>query len=355
MSDSDPKKALRGQAPGTLSQNGNLVLGSWEGIPGRANLIDIQRPYPFPLPRFLRTTRIKEWQAVEAGDSDTYIFAVLYDAKFLGMAAVDIWDRKNKQKAGFRYNFPGRRFSLPDSLKKSEVGFKAGQTELYIAIDLEAESMSLQASYHPRNASDSSFDLNLSFDMAKDTSSAFSVCLPLGLNRAMYSTKILMPCTGSMVLGGNRRNFESEKTLGILDNHKGYYPYNLHYDWVTGFGFEPSGRKIGFNLTDNQVKDQLHYNENRLWIGSAIHSLPPIRITRPYGRSEPWIIQDTEGMVDLVFHPEVSHDIKMNLGIADVDYAGPFGRFEGSLKSSSGEKIDVSKLYGMGEDKNLRL
>jgi hypothetical protein len=45
----------------------------------------------------------------------------------------------------------------------------------------------------------------------------------------------------------------------------------------------------------------------------------------------------------------------MNLGIADVDYAGPFGRFEGSLKSSSGEKIDVSKLYGMGEDKNLRL
>jgi hypothetical protein len=42
---------------------------------------------------------------------------VLYDAKFLGMAAVDIWDRKNKQKAGFRYNFPGRRFSLPDSLK----------------------------------------------------------------------------------------------------------------------------------------------------------------------------------------------------------------------------------------------
>jgi hypothetical protein len=60
-------------------------------------------------------------------------------------------------------------------------------------------------------------------------------------------------------------------------------------------------------------------------------------------------------MVDLIFHPEVPHDITMRLGLADVDYIGPFGRFEGSLRSSSGEKIDASRLYGMGEDKNLRL
>lgn len=355
MSDLEQQKALRGQAPGALSQGGELVLGSWEGIPGRANLIDVKRPYPFPLPRFLRSMRIKEWQAVEVGDSDTFIFAVLYDAKFLGMAAVDIWDRKNKQKAGFRCNFPERRFSLPDSLEKSQVGFKSGHRELSISIDIEAGSMRLTASNHPKKTTDSSFDLDLSFNLTKETSSAFSVCLPLGLNRAMYSTKILMPCGGSLVLDGNRRDLKIEKTLGILDDHKGYYPYHLHYDWATGFGIEPSGRRIGFNLTDNQVKDQLRYNENRLWIGSAIHSLPPIRITRPYGRNEPWIIQDTEGMVDLIFHPEVSHDIKMNLGLADVDYAGPFGRFEGSLRSSSGEKIDASKLYGMGEDKNLRL
>ncbi|MDD3981285.1 MAG: DUF2804 domain-containing protein [Spirochaetia bacterium] len=355
MSDSEQQKALRGQAPGELCQDGSLVLGSWEGIPGRANLIDVHRPYHYPLPRFLRGSRIKEWQAIQAGNADCFIFAVFYDAKYLGMVSVDIWDRKNKRKAGFRHNFPGRRFTLPESLEKSHLSHSSGHRTLSLSIDMEAETMRLQASNHPKNKSDFSFDLDLSFALDKDSSPAFSVCLPLGLNRAMYSTKILMPCSGSLVLDGERRELAAEKTLGVLDDHKGYYPYRLHYDWVTGFGIEPSGRRVGFNLTDNQVKDQLRYNENRLWIGSAVHTLPPIRITRPYGRSEPWIIQDTQGMVDLIFHPEVPHDITMNLGLADIDYSGPFGRFEGILRSSSGEKIDASRLYGMGEDKNLRL
>ncbi|MDX9826121.1 MAG: DUF2804 domain-containing protein [Spirochaetia bacterium] len=355
MSDPQLLDALRGSAPPALVQDGALVLGSWEGIPGKANLIDVRRPYHYPLPRFLSSTRIKEWQAIQAQDADTFIFAVLYDAKYLGMASIDIWDKRGKKKAGFRHNFPGRRFSLPASLEKTETAFRSGSSELSISIDLQAGRMRLLASSRPRKTSDSSFEADLSFDLSKEESSAFSVCLPLGLHRAMYSTKILMPCSGRLVMEGETRRFEKETALGILDDHKGYYPYRLHYDWVTGFGVEDSGRRVGFNLTDNQVKDQQRYNENRLWIGSAIHTLPPIRITRPYGRAEPWIIQDTEGMVDLIFHPEVPHDISMSLGLADIDYAGPFGRFEGSLRSSSGEKINVSKLYGMGEDKNLRL
>ncbi len=346
---------MRGTAPPALVRDGSLVLGSWEGIPGKANLIDVHRPYHYPIPRFLRSYRIKEWQSIQAGDPDNFVFAVLYDAKFIGMASVDIWDRAGRKKAGFRQTFPGRRFSLPASLEKSEIGIKAGHRELSISVDIEAASLRLKASNRPRRASAAAFDLDLSFDMREDSSSAFSVCLPLGLNRAMYSTKILMPCSGSLELDGELRRLGAENALGILDDHKGYYPYHLHYDWVTGFGVDSSGRRIGLNLTDNQVKDQARYNENRLWVGNAVHALPPIRITRPYGHAEPWVIQDTEGMVDLVFHPEAPHDIRLRLGLADVDYSGPFGRFEGRLRSPSGEKVDASKLYGMGEDKNLRL
>jgi len=45
----------------------------------------------------------------------------------------------------------------------------------------------------------------------------------------------------------------------------------------------------------------------------------------------------------------------VKLGIAEIDYAGPFGRFEGRLRSPSGESIHASMLYGMGEDKNVRM
>jgi hypothetical protein len=202
---------------------------------------------------------------------------------------------------------------------------------------------------------DDAMNLDLKFELSKEACSPFSVCLPLGLNRAMYSTKILMPCSGTLFSSGRVHHFDPANATGILDDHKGYYPYRLHYDWITSFGMDASGRRVGFNLTDNQVKDQARYNENRLWIDGFIHSLPPVKITRSHGRESPWIIQDTEGMVDLVFHPEVSHDIKVKLGIVEIDYAGPFGRFEGRLRSPTGESIEASRLYGMGEDKNVRL
>lgn len=353
---------LRGSAPEKLVRGGVPLLGSWEGVPDSANLIDVRRPYSFPLPRFLRRLRLKEWQAVQACDKDWFVFVVLYDAKFLSMASVDVWNRKNKQKGGFRRMFLGSRFSLPQSLSLGDVSFRAGGAGLSLRVDAAANSLELKAFFRApktrggaKSPEKPSFDLALRFDLSAGKCAPFSVCLPLGLNRAMYSTKMLMPCSGSIGFGSDRHDFDPAAASGILDDHKGYYPYRLHYDWVTGLGIDASGRRIAFNLTDNQVKDQTRYNENRLWIDTALHRLPPVKITRPYGRDSAWIIQDTEGLVDLVFYPEAAHDTKMNFGVADIDYSGPFGRFEGKLISPEGETVAASRLYGMGEDKNLRL
>ena len=128
----------------------------------------------------------------------------------------------------------------------------------------------------------------------------------------------------------------------------------MRYDWVSGFGIDAKGRRVGFNLTDNQVKDQVKYNENCLWINNKIYSLPPVRVTRPAGPGGEWIIQDLEGMVDLVFVPSVANDIKLNAGLIAVDYHGPFGSFRGIIKNGSGEKIDAECLFGAGEQKYLR-
>lgn len=360
MSDLLPAGPSSGPASGTsppeaLVRDGSIVLGSWNGIPGAMNLLDIRHPYHYPLPRFLKRLRLKEWQAIEAGDDDWFLLAVLYDAKFLTMAAVDIWDRKEKKKYGFRHIFPGSRFSLPNNLGFSETRATAEGDHISIRVDPEMSCLNLRASSRSRKRSRESFELDLRFDLSREACAPFSVCHPLGLNRAMYSTKILMPCSGRITLAGSEHDFDPASASGILDDHKGFYPYRLHYDWITGFGIDGSGRRIGFNLTDNQVKDQVRYNENRLWIDTVAHPFPPVKITRPYGRESAWVIQDTEGMVDLLFHPEVSHDIQVKLGIAQIDYAGPFGRYEGRLRTPAGEVINASILYGMGEDKSVRL
>jgi hypothetical protein len=343
-------------APDALVQDGKLILGSWKGIPGKANLLDTKRPYHYPLPLFLKRLRLKEWRAIQAGDSSWFMMVVLYDAKFLSMASIDLWDKANKRKFGLRHIFPGSRFTISENLLPSHTQAHTGRDIISMSINSDLSVLKIRASSMSRKRNgESDLNLDLELPLSKDTSSAFSVCLPFGLNRAMYSTKMLSSCSGMISVQGQDHHFDPASSIAVFDDHKGYYPYRLHYDWATGFGIDRAGRRVGFNLTDNQVKDQVKYNENRLWIGTDVFALPPIKITRPYGNKSAWIIQDTEGMVDLVFIPEVSHDIRMKMGIADIDYVGPFGRFEGSIHSSLGDKIDASVLYGMGEDKNVRL
>jgi len=143
--------------------------------------------------------------------------------------------------------------------------------------------------------------------------------------------------------------------MGIIDDHKGYYPYRMRYDWVTGFGNDAKGRRVAFNLTDNQARDPERYNENCLWINGRVWPLPTVKVTRPGGDAGEWIVQDTEGMVDLVFVPEVANDDRFNLGFIESDYAGPLGSFRGFLRNGEGEKIQAERLYGMGERQFLRM
>ena len=342
--------------PSALVKEGSITFGSWSEAPGSANLIDADRPYHYPVPRLIQRLRLKEWRAIQAGDDDCFLCAVLYDAKFMSMASIDIWDRKKGEKHGFRRMFPGSRFSLPLSLDSGETRMEAAGVSLAIIVDAKARKLRLKAACGAsRSRGKEEISLDLSFDFSMQGPSLFSVCLPFGPNRAMYSTKALMPASGNLKAGSLSHSFEPASASGMLDDHKGYYPYRLHYDWVTGFGFDRSGRKVGFNLTDNQVEDQVRYNENRLWVDGEVHALAPVKITRPFGREAPWNIQDTEGMVDLVFTPEVSHDIALNLGFAEIDYAGPFCRFEGRLRTPAGDLINASGLYGMGEDKRVRI
>jgi hypothetical protein len=78
-------------------------------------------------------------------------------------------------------------------------------------------------------------------------------------------------------------------------------------------------------------------------------------MTRPQGPDGVWHIQDPEGLVDLSFKPEFLNPLQINAIVVASNYFGPFGSFEGQLRSPDGsEKIDVRKLYGMGEQKYLR-
>lgn len=349
---------LRGDAPATLVGPGGPEYGTWLGIPGRANLIDHDGIYHFRLPRLLRNFRLTEWQSVAVCGSDIFLRGLLYDAKFFSVMNLAIWDRRNRKKYGFRHIFPGKSLRIPQSLYGPE-GSTSNTTARshYFRMAIAADPARGGGSFVAQKLGSSGklVTVDLDFRMNDLECAPVSVCRPLFLNRAMYSCTILMPAEGEILLGSSVLILDANSTTCVLEDHKGFYPHRLRYDGVMGMGTTGEGKHAGFAISNNQVPDRSRYGGNRLWIGNQVHALPPVKITRPYGHASPWVIQDLEGMVDLVFKPETQNDIQAHLGVFDMNYKGPFGSFEGMVKSPEGEVIDASRMYGMGEDESARM
>jgi hypothetical protein len=340
-------------APESVVEKGAFALGRFGTPFRRANMLDVSRPFHYPVPRTVKNWRLKEWQAYEFGDRRWFFLASLYNAKVCSLVLFLAYDRERKKRYLIRRLLPGGIFRFSESISGSDVYYQGARSLLESACDYDAGTMQVTVVHGSRNP-ERRFSGRFRFSCAVKAASPNVVCLPLGLNRAMYSAKILMPMEGEFSVGGESHRLEGRASMGIFDDHKGFYPYRMRYDWATGFGVDAKGRRIGFNLTDNQVRDQVRYNENCLWINNKAWSLPPVKVTRPQGIAGDWIIQDTEGMVDLVFTPELANDIRFNLGIVESDYHGPLGSFRGFISNGEGEKIQAELLYGMGEKKYLR-
>ncbi|HPE36983.1 MAG TPA: DUF2804 domain-containing protein [Spirochaetales bacterium] len=341
--------------PDSVVSGGRFNFGCFNAPPARINMLDVDRPYHYRVPRWVKDFRCKEWRALQFGDSRYYFLASLYEAKAMGLVIFVAWDKEQSVAREFQRMIPLGRFGIGERLDGADISYKSPDCALRIATMPSKGEIRVEASAAERGGRPG-FCGEFTFAYGPKTSCPISVCLPLSLNRAIYSTKVLMPMEGWFEADDERYEFAAADAMGVLDDHKGYYPYRMRYDWVSGFGVDGRGRRVGFNLTDNQVRDQVNYNENVLWINAKAYPLPPVKVTRPYGYEGEWHIQDTEGLVDLMFKPEKPNDIHVNALILAVDYHGPFGRFEGTIRSPDGsEKIDASSLYGMGEKKFIRV
>lgn len=336
-------------APARLVDDGRQHLGRFDGPPGRTNLLDARYR---SLPRPLRWWRLKEWQAVQIAGERLFVNVALFDAKLMALVQVKIYDRTRGVKILHERKLRPGAFQVADQLldsstryedRRGRVAFTNRLAQGRIELDLDVPASGDVPRLHGHLA------------LQCDRGAPQVVSLPFTGDVGMYSHKGMFPVDGSLTVGDEVHRFAPTDTLALLDDHKGYYPYVMRWDWVTSACFI-DGQALGFNLTRNQCRDPERYNENCAWRDDRIGLLPAVEFTRERARQpgELWRIRDKDGRVDLRFEPTVPGDVKVNAVIVESRYRGPFGRLDGRLEPDGLDPIVVDGWFGMGEEFYLR-
>jgi hypothetical protein len=326
-------------------------MGTFNGPIENLNLLDVEKPLGYRLPRFLADFRLKEWQAFQISNPRWFICLAVYNTKSLGTAIVLAYNRIENRLYRYEHQAPGWRLRVANGLSHSECYYRGAKFSIEIKNRLSDNRFEIAVS--ARGFKDAP-DLSAQWT-AHHTTEPCVIVQPFAKNRPLYSHKALMPAEGELTFDGQTDRFDYHTACAIVDDHKGFYPYVMQYDWVTALGNSEQDGLLGFNLTDNQIQNSEKFNENCLWQNAKMVPLPPITVTRPNGVQEPWQIQDQYGLVNLTFTPLQDVPTRINVGVARVDYHGPTGIFEGYIVDANNSRVVFDGFIGMGEKKYIRL
>jgi hypothetical protein len=343
------------QAPrGSPIEDGKPLQGTWDRAFDEVDLLDIRRPYRFPLPRWLRDWRIKEWDCFSIQDNHFYLEAFLGNVKLYRMAQLILYDKDTREKYTFRKIIPGSGWHLPRSLANASVESRSYGFFFRIHSWLDADTVKLDLNIEAGRKRPA-FTAHAEYNMNRQDIIPAAVSLNFNEQRGMYAFKALSAVRGDMVFGGRHLTLDPELCSGFFFDYKGFFPYRMRSVMAGGMGFDTEGRRYGFHVAENQTRENHKNNENVLWLNGQLTPLPPVRITMPGGTESDWIIQDVEGMVDLVFTPKVPNRSGARLLVTSADFDAPLGYYNGVLVSAKGEQIQVRNLWGMGEKIYLRV
>lgn len=337
-------------SPSDLVTQGQIQFGCFDDSIKNLNFLDAKRPFGFPVPKLFKYMRLKEWQAMQLGNENYFILLALYNAKALSVNQFILYDKVKNQIYKYERQTPFWQTKIARNMQNGLSRYEDHNFRIEILSNLKEKNIKVKVNIRKyKNLPNVAAEFKVNY--TEESYSPLVVSIPFGKNRGMYSYKNLNRMEGSVYLNDSEINFKQENSFCIFDDHKGYYPYNMKYDWVTGAGFM-NNQLCGFNLTDNQSTNPEQFNENALWFNNKLYLLPPVKFNR--NNENRWHINDKYGMIDLYFTPVVENNLKFNFGIIKADYSGPFGHFKGSIKYAPDKKIEADHFFGMGEKKRIR-
>ena len=263
--------------PAHIVENGVAHYGTFSEPFQDLNLLDCKKPFFMKTPSFIKRMRLIEWEAFEVNMDEGSLISACYNMGPIGFS-IFVWHNNADNKIyAWRNLVPVKRAKVAKQLLSDNCYCKTKKSEYKIINDFA--NGKAQCVGHTKGKS-GEFAIDISFERLSPLANGV---MPLMKNKdgsfrnPLYSEKDFFKATGTITLNGKTYT-TNERSVGIIDDHKGYYPFFSHYDWLTTMGkteIDGEQKFFAFNLTRNQSVDQVNYNENVIWLEGDLSRCRP--------------------------------------------------------------------------------
>ncbi len=183
-----------------------------------------------------------------------------------------------------------------------------------------------------------------------------SVVVPWDDRRFQYTSKHnTLPTSGSLEALGRHISFDAEEAFACLDFGRGIWPYSSFWNWAAGSG-RVDGRTIGLNFGAGWT-DGTGSTENGICIDGRLTKIGE-DVAFEYDSGDfkkPWRLRTrSSNRVELLFVPFYERIAISNTLIIRSEVHQCIGRFEGTVRTETGEDINVRDLIGWAEEHQAR-
>lgn len=331
---------------------GAPIYGTWDRAFDDINLIHLAKSFPLPL--FNAKNRLKEWQSFNASNEMWHISGLIMDLKRVRIAHCTLWDLENKRLLSYKKTLPYGSWRLPRSLSNSSITSKSLGFYLRIHNWLDADLIEIDIDIKGKKNREG-FTGHLEFDFRQSGTRPFTTCQRLVNDSCMYSSKMYSQVKGDFVFNGRHITMQPQESGGIFCDYKAFLPYISSLIWARCHGRTQEGLPWAFSISESPSHADCVHGDQVLWFDKQAYALPAIRITRA-GEDEnaDWVIQDTEGMVDLTFSPRLMENFQIRRPAIRTNYSSPRGVYNGTLVAPTGDKVNIRNAEGILENLIIR-
>jgi hypothetical protein len=301
--------------------------------------------------KFLQGMRIKVWDYYAITTPTHFFSFTVSDIGYLGMVFAYVIEFETGKYDEQTLTIPfASGVTIPRNSDSGETLYQGGGKTLRFNVEGMKRSLFVRWPGFGKTT----LNAEVAFTVPAEHES-MNIVIPIKGKRFYYNRKInCMPASGWVEYQGRRFEIEPKTCLGNLDWGRGVWEYESFWVWASASGFLKDGRAVGLNLGYG-FGDTSAATENCFVLEGRVHKLGDVNFTYDNQNFKaPWKMVSPDGRLDLVFTPFFERVAKTDLKLLRSEVHQMFGRYNGSLVTDEGKKLEVIDLIGWAEEHNAK-